>query len=56
VEEAPALMVRAGVKDDNVECAALEDLFWKYETRIDDIVKAGRTVLEKRDPRRLVSR
>lgn len=47
-EECPAPLVRVGVKDKFVECGEIDDLFWKYETRVEDIAKAGEQALERK--------
>jgi transketolase len=47
-EEYPVPMVRVGVQDKFVECGEIDDLFWKYGTRVEDLVRAGKQVLEKK--------
>lgn len=47
-EEHPAPLVRVGVKDKFVECGEIDDLFWKYETRVEDIASAAVTAIEKK--------
>jgi transketolase len=52
-ETHPVPLIRVGVKDQFVETGDIPDLFAKYETRPEDIVRAAKEAMRLKDSLRV---